>query len=54
MNLLGFCVRYLVVLTFDGFPEITEKFGLPDALLVHAIHPVVLFVADVGLKIKKN
>lgn len=36
-----------------GFPQLTKEFGLFDTLLVDAVHSIVFFIADVGLKNSK-
>jgi hypothetical protein len=40
MHLLRFGNHQFFIVAFNGFSEITEKFGLPDALLVHTVHPI--------------
>ena len=52
MDFFDLSIEDVSVVLFDGFPEIAQKFGLFDALLINAVHPVILLIADVGLEKK--
>ena len=52
MDFFDLSIKDVSVVLLDGFPEIAQKFGLFDALLINAVHPVILLIADVGLQKK--